>query len=176
MKILLITGILFGMIAGSELKGQTIDTQNSKVIFEAIALKKKQTEGSFTGMEGTVKFNPGDLANSAFKVCIDASSLNSGLKMRDKHLRSDDFFYVEKYPDICFVSESIEKRGDEFITKGNLTIREVSKAIEIPFSFEANTLEGSIVINRFDYNLGNDVKTSKASEEASITIICKLMY
>ncbi len=166
--------MILGMISGSAL-GQTIDTLNSKVIFEAIALKKKLTEGSFTGMEGTVKFATDDLANSAFKVCIDASTLNSGLKMRDKHLRKDDFFHVEKYPVICFESESIEKRGDQFITKGNLTIRDVTKRIEIPFSFEANTLEGAIVINRFDYNLGNDVKTSKASEEATITIICKLI-
>ena len=167
--------LILGMISGSALKGQSIDSLSSKVIFEAIALKKKLTEGSFTGMEGTVKFAIDDLSNSAFKVCIDASTLNSGLKMRDKHLRGEDFFYVEKYPDICFVSESIEKRGDQFITKGNLTIRDVTRPIEIPFSFDANTLEGTIFINRLEYNLGIEVKTSKASEEASITIICHLI-
>lgn len=52
---------------------------------------------------------------------------------------------------------------------------EVSKSIEIPFLFEANIQEGSIVMNHFDYSLGNEVKTSKAYEETTITIISKLI-
>jgi polyisoprenoid-binding protein YceI len=125
-------------------------------------------------MKGLVHFNPDDLGNSAFDVCMDASSLNSGNKMRDKHLRSEDFFFVEKYPEICFVSDSIEKEGDHFVTRGKLTIRDVSREIQIPFTFDGQVLQGSLLINRFEYDLGTDVGTFKASKEATITILCKL--
>src|SRR5690348_14032020 len=63
--------------------------------------------GSFTGIKGTVQFDPKELNNSSFDVTIDANSINTGIDMRDEHLRGESYFDVKNYPRIHFVSTKI---------------------------------------------------------------------
>lgn len=166
--------VLVFSISWSFAQVQFIDSEASEVEFEAKAMKLFNVEGEMTGMQGTIRFDSTNLENASFLVCIDPVSLETGNKKRDAHLKSPDFFDVEKFPKICFTSKSFQKTEEGYLVRGELGIRDIVKEIEIPFTFEDKEFEGEFVINRLDYDLGNDVSTFKASEEIEVEIECKV--
>jgi len=151
---------------------QSIDQEKSVVEFKIGAMGFGKAKGTFKNMKGEFNFNKSNLKNSNFEVCVDASTVNTKNKKRDKHLKNEDFFNVEIYPTICFESTSITKLNDTYITKGNLTLHGTTKEIEIPFSFKNNTFTGTIEINRLDYDLGEGTGTFMVSDKVKITITC----
>ena len=169
-SIFLIASLLVGFIANA----QTIDSNNSVVNFGISNMKWKTVEGTFSGMKGTIDFDENNLQNSSFNVCIDAATVNTKNEKRDAHLKNEDFFDVEKYPEICFTSSSIEKSSEGYLTKGTLTMHGVSKPVEINFTYTDNTFVGELTINRFDYKVGEGTNTFMVGEEATLEIICKL--
>ena len=156
----------------SSLQAQTINTDKSEVKFHITGGGIFKVKGTFTGMQGDFNFKADDLENGNFNICIDAASVNTKNKKRDAHLVNEDFFDIDKYPTICFESTSVSKSEMGFTTKGNLTLHGVTKEIDIPFEFKNNTFTGSIVVDRFDYDLGKDFGTMRVGTEAKITIIC----
>jgi polyisoprenoid-binding protein YceI len=141
--------------------------------------------GKFTAYTIDLNFNPDDLANSNVTVDMDVNSVNTNNERRDGHLKTGDFFDAETYPKMTFKSSSITKTGDnQFLMRGDLTIRDVTKQIEIPFTLlgigdhpsRANTqvagLEGSFKINRLEYGVGSGdwVSTAVVSDELTVDI------
>lgn len=155
---------------------QTVDAEQSVVEFSVKNLGFNKVKGTIKGMSGTVAFDPKDLTKAKFNTSIDVATLDTGNKKRDKHLRSEDFFEAENYSTIRFESKKIEKTADGYNTSGTLTIKDVSKMIEIPFTVvEAGnkmTLNGTLTINRKDYNVGNSISNFMANEEVNLSIIC----
>ncbi|MCT4643388.1 MAG: YceI family protein [Carboxylicivirga sp.] len=151
---------------------QNIDTTKSEVKFSVLNMKVKTVEGSFKGMKGEILFDINDLSHSFMKVCISAKSIDTGNNKRDKHLRSDDFFNVEKYPVICFESQKIEKYKNAYKVTGLLNLHGISKRVEIPFSHKDDTFSGTFTINRKDFDLGGN-GTFMVADEIAINIICK---
>ncbi|MEX0663119.1 MAG: YceI family protein [Balneolaceae bacterium] len=97
-------------------------------------------DGTFTDYDATVHFDPENLEESSIDITIPVSSVNTRNQRRDGHLLSEDFFNAEKWPNIHFVSNTIESLGDnKFVAKGEMTIRDVTKEFELPF-----TLAGSM--------------------------------
>ncbi len=91
-------------------------------------------DGTFDDYDATVLFNPDDLENSSIDVTIPVESINTRNDRRDGHLASEDFFNAEMWPNITFVSNTIEQTGEnQFVAKGELTIRDVTSDIELPF-------------------------------------------
>ena len=156
------------------MQAQEIDTENSRVEFEITKLGMLNVEGVIKGMQGTVDFDPAVPENAKFNVCIKAATVKTGIDKRDEHLRTEDFFYVDKYPEICVNSLSVSRTESGYVTKAELTILDVTREVEIPFIYENNTLKGSFTLNRFDYGLGEDTGTVMAGSEVDITIISKL--
>lgn len=138
-----------------------IDSANALVKF-SLQAHGMQTKGSFTGVKGDVIFNRSDLNACLFKVSIDPSTVNTGNGGRDKHLRTNDFFGVEKYPLISFTSTKIIEETNSWVANGNLTIRDVTKEITIPFTFEnkegKSVFKGNFEINRTEYGVGKSRK------------------
>ena len=123
-------------------------------------------------MQGTFKLDPDYLEQSSFDICIDATTINTKNKKRDAHLKDPDFFEVDTYPTICYVSERIQKLDAGYSTTGDLTIHGVTKSVTIPFTFDGKTFSGEVVINRFDYDLGKDYGTMRVGTEATVSIEC----
>jgi polyisoprenoid-binding protein YceI len=116
--------------------------------------------GTFKGLQGNIRFDPNNLAACHFEVNIDANTINTGVDMRDKHLRKSDYFDVENYPQIKFVSVKISpstKSGTLFIF-GKLTMKNVTKDISFPFtavpSENGYLFKGEFKINRRDFKVG----------------------
>jgi polyisoprenoid-binding protein YceI len=89
--------------------------------------------GSFSGVAGEIVYDPDDPTRSSVRVEIDAASIDTGNKDRDNHLKGPDFFDVANYPKITFESTKVEKRGDNWVAYGQLTIKGVTREIAIPF-------------------------------------------
>src|SRR5687767_12900110 len=83
-----------------------IDRSHSEVRFRVRHLLSR-VSGQFTEFTGEIEFDPGQPEASSVKVRIDAKSIDTGVPDRDAHLRSDDFFAVEKYPELTFVGDRI---------------------------------------------------------------------
>ncbi len=133
---------------------QNIQNEQSQVSFEISNMGFNTVEGTFKGMKGTIDFRSEDLTNSSFNVCVDAATVNTGNSTRDKHLRNEKHFEVEKYPTICFVSSSITQSNSGYTTKGKLTMHGVTKEVEIPFTYANQQFLGTITVDRLDYGIG----------------------
>jgi polyisoprenoid-binding protein YceI len=142
----------------------TIDTAHSRVGFVARHAMVTKVRGSFDEFEGSIHIDGDNPANSSGRVTIQAKSINTRNSQRDEHLRSNDFLDMDNNSEITFVSSGIKQTGDaEFVVSGDLSIRGVSKPIEIPFEYTGSAtdpfgnqrlgLEGSVVINRKDYGV-----------------------
>ncbi len=156
-----------------------IDRAHSSVTFSVRHMMVTNVPGRFTDFSGTVNYDAQDVTKSSVTATIKAASISTDHTNRDQHLRSADFFEVEKYPEITFVSKRIEKRGNQLVAIGDFTIKDVTKQIELPFElYTQQTAQGKLLgvsatltINRKDYNIvygrildtgglqiGNDVK------------------
>ena len=135
--------------------------QNSEVKFTIRNFGLNVT-GSFKGLNGSIIFNPENLAASGFNVSVQANTVNTGNNSRDKHLKKEDYFDVEKYPVLNFTSAKISngtKPGVYFV-EGLLTIKNKKKNINFPFTTTSVTdgyqLQAQFKINRRDFNVGGN--------------------
>ncbi len=172
MKTFRILLALLFMCQYAVIQAQDIVSEQSEINFKTTGGGIFKVKGTFSGMKGEFNLNVNDLENSGFDICIDAETIDTKNKKRDAHLKNEDFFDVELYPTICFVSNAVVKSGDGFITSGELTLHGVTKTVDIPFEFKNNTFTGTFEVNRFDYKLGEDFGTMRVGTMATITITC----
>jgi len=113
----------------------TIDKAHSEVNFKIKHLMSK-VSGRFADFDATITTDFNNLGASGVTFTIQAASIDTANADRDKHLRSPDFFDVEKFPTITFTSSKITKTGDDsFDVTGILTMHGVSKEITLPVTF-----------------------------------------
>ena len=112
-----------------------IDRSHSEVAFQVRHLLSK-VRGRFNEFAGTIEFDESNPENSRVDVTIQAGSIDTAEPDRDKHLRSADFFDVENYPTLRFVSTSVTPRGgNDYDVAGDLTIHGVTRQVVLPASF-----------------------------------------
>jgi polyisoprenoid-binding protein YceI len=85
--------------------------------------------GEFTGVTGSVTYDPKDLARDTVEATIDCSTVNTGVAKRDAQLKSADFFDVARYPVMKFKSKRVEKMGDGLKVTGDLTINATTQEV-----------------------------------------------
>lgn len=108
----------------------TIDPAHSSIQFSIRHMMVSNVRGSFRGVKGAIVHDAANPANSSIDAEIDVNTLNTNDQNRDAHLKTADFFEVEKYPTIKFVSKKIEKTGaNEYKATGDLTIHGVTKQV-----------------------------------------------
>jgi polyisoprenoid-binding protein YceI len=109
----------------------TIDLSHSSVGFTVRHLVITKVRGRFAQFSGSIELDEADLTNSKVSAEIDAGSINTSEEKRDAHLRSADFFDVEKFPKLTFTSSKIEKHGDALKMTGALTLHGVTKDVTL---------------------------------------------
>lgn len=139
----------------------TIDGKHTFVDFKLKHLISTAS-GSFSSAEGMVSLG----VTPSMEVKINIASVKTGIEGRDNHLISADFFNAEEFPVASFKSSSIIKTKDGLLAKGMLTIKDVSKEIEVPFIYKGSMemkngiqligLESKFKINRVDYGIGEE--------------------
>lgn len=111
----------------------TIDTAHTSVGFMARHMGLSKVRGQFTGFSGRVEGDPKDLSSAQGRLEIDMASVDTGSADRDAHLKGEDFFDVETYPKMVFESKRIEGSGDTVKVIGDLTIKDITKEIELTY-------------------------------------------
>jgi polyisoprenoid-binding protein YceI len=107
-----------------------IDPAHSGAHFSIRHLMISNVRGDFKSVKGTVVYDPENIAGSSVEAEIDVNSLNTRDENRDAHVKSADFFNVEKHPSITFRSTRVEREGEgEFKVTGGLTILGVTKEV-----------------------------------------------
>ncbi len=106
-----------------------IDPAHSSAQFVVRHMMITNVRGGFSGVQGTVVYDPDDLSSSSIDVNIDKKTLSTGDATRDTHVKSPDFLDVENYPTITFKSKKITKDGDGLKVTGDLTIHGVTKDV-----------------------------------------------
>jgi polyisoprenoid-binding protein YceI len=108
-----------------------IDPTHTNVEFVVTHMMFSKVRGRFSDVNGVIEYDANNISNSSVTATIKTASVDSGVADRDNHLRSGDFFDAENYPDMIFRSTEVIDKGDnKAIIKGELTIRDVTKAIE----------------------------------------------
>jgi polyisoprenoid-binding protein YceI len=155
----------------------SVDKSHSKVGFSVTHLVITDVEGYFKNYDATITTKDDDLTTANVDFTINTSSIFTDNNDRDNHLRSDDFFNAEKYPQMIFKGKSLKKVGDKkYKLIGDFTIRDVTKQITLDVTYNGtvkdpwgNTKAGFKVtgeIDRFDYNL----KWDKSIETGSLVV------
>ncbi len=156
---------------GTTTKPYPIDNGHSTVGFSVpIMGNLSKVRGKFTEFTINLTNDEKDTTKSSVNVVIKAASIDTGIEGRDKHLRTADFFDVEKFPDITFQSTRIEKKGKQFIAHGPLTMHGVTKEIALPFTVTGVNenadktkknigYSASLVLNRRDFGINYQHKT-----------------
>ena len=141
-----------------------IDPTHSRVGFVARHAMVTKVRGSFNEFEGTGYFDAENPAGSRVSLTIKAASIDTRNADRDGHLRSNDFFDMENYPEITFASTAVGQSGpDTFTVTGDLTIKGVTRPVTVefeytgtakdPFGNERIGFEGSTTVNRKDWGV-----------------------
>jgi polyisoprenoid-binding protein YceI len=175
----ILTILITILLAVSVSSAQTVwvdDPAHSQVSFSVAHLVIAEVTGRFKDFTVTLQQTAkDDFAGSILEATIKTASVDTENEGRDKHLRSDDFFNAEKFPEIMFKSTAIEKSGtDTYKVSGDLTIRDITKPVvfETRYTGQVKDPWGNLKIgfkatasvNRFDYGL----KWDKALETGGL--------
>jgi len=142
-----------------------VDKAHSNVRFSVSHLIVSDVDGSFKSFDGSMTASKPDFTDASIAFAADVNSINTDNENRDKHLKSDDFFNAEKFPQIKFVSKSFKSLGNnKYSLAGDLTIRDITKPVTFDVNYGGTVTSAAMggthagfkaktTINRFDYNL-----------------------
>jgi polyisoprenoid-binding protein YceI len=147
-----------------------------------------EVPGFFRDFTGVVNYDAKDVSKSSVTFSAKSTSVDTGVQGRDNHLRTADFFEVEKYPEINFKSRKVEKKGRNWMVTGDLTMKGVTKSISFPFNIPGFVaaggrsgprmgITGETTINRRDFGVnygGNIPGTSVSVIADNISIVLQI--
>ena len=165
MKTIMMTTL--AMASGLVLEAQTtwkIDPTHSSVNFSATHMLISQVEGSIKKFDAKISTTGNEFDNASVEMTLDVNSLTTNNEMRDNHLKGDDFFNAEKFPNMKFKATSMRNTGGKtYKLTGDLTIRDVTKPVDLiviwggtikdPYGNTRSGFQITGAINRFDYGL-----------------------
>ena len=177
MKTLLIAAAILLQTSLFAQKTWTVDNIHSSVKFDVEHLVISEVEGSFKDFTGTIISAKPDFTDAKINFSVDVNSISTDNEMRDKHLKSDDFFNAEKFPKMTFQSVQMKKlSGNKYELIGNLTLRDVTRSVKFDVNYGGTAKDGygntkagfkaSTTINRFDYGL----KWNKLTEAGGASV------
>ena len=154
---------------------QSINVKESKVAFNVLNRGKVVT-GTMLNLSGTVNFDKKDLTGSDFTASVAPATVNTNNEKRDKHLNKDDFFGTRDFPLISMQSKEILKTDVGYQAVAELSIRDIKKEVRIPFTVKQEEnkqiLEGTVKIQRMDFELGEKIEEKSIGLEVTVQIYC----
>ena len=138
-----------------------------------------KTGGDFTGLRGTVSFDPSKPSAASFNVSVEASTIDTDSEMRDEHLKEDEYFDVLKFPLISFKSTRVSASSTpgRFYMFADLTIKGTTRPIEFGFSATPKDggylFDGEFTIDRLDYKVGDKSFSLQDKVVVSLKVFAK---
>ena len=161
---LLFAALAFFVLAHVALAAEfKVDKAHTNVGFRVAHIVVAKTTGSFNDFDASFTYDPEDMGSFSLTATIQAVSIDTNVEQRDNHLRSSDFLDVANHPTITFTSTSLMMGADGIVVVGDLTIRGVTKQIELPITIVGPVqgpggatvvgIEGRAIINRHDFGV-----------------------
>jgi polyisoprenoid-binding protein YceI len=157
-----------------------IDPDHSSVNFEIPHMAVRHVHGSLTNVSGVVELNDKDITKSSVEATIDTTTVSTGVVMRDNTLKSDDFFNVQKYPQITFKSRSLRRNSRTVQPFGDLTLNGVTRSgtLDLDGPSPPRTISGKTIswfsarglIRRSDFNFGASKSNAVVGDDVKLTI------
>lgn len=175
--------LLFVALISTSAFAQTswnVDKAHAKLAFSTVHLGISDVSGHFNEFDATIVAAEEDFSDAVFELTVDVASIDTEVGMRDDHLRSPDFFEVEKYPEMTYKSTSIKKSGqDRYTLTGDLTLHGVTKPVTMELWYRGtitNEQSKAItsgfqvtgIIKRSDFNVGPKFPFGMISDEVAI--------
>jgi polyisoprenoid-binding protein YceI len=162
-KILSAALLIFFSASFAQTTSWKFDQSHTQIKFTVKHLVISEVTGNFKKFDGLVTTEGDDFSTAKINFTAETNSIFTDNEKRDAHLKSDDFFNAEKFPQLTFVGKSMKKTGkNKFKLTGDLTIRDVTKSVTLDVVYNGSTnawgstragFKLSGTINRFDYNL-----------------------
>ena len=173
--------LLPGVGAFAQASSWAIDTNHSQVNFQILHMAVSTVRGSLSGVTGTVVWDDKDPSKSSVEVTINASTVSTNNDKRDTHLKSPDFFNVEKFPTLTFKSTSVSGVSGKLQVTGDLTLGGVTKSVTLDVdgpTAPVNGMGGKMVtgfsatgvLKRADFNFGNPKFNAMLGDDVKFTI------
>ena len=154
----------------------SLDAWHSRLGFTVKHMEISETVGQFDKFDVKITTPNADFSDATIELTAEAKTVNTYLSMRDDHLRSADFFDVEKHPTITFKSTSVKKaKGNNYVIKGNFTMHGVTKTVVLAGVHNGTTknragadlagLKISGLIKRSEYGVGVTMPNSVVADE-----------
>ena len=177
---LLLTGVT-GVSAFAQNSTWTIDKNHSQTNFKIRHLGVSEVRGSISGVTGTIAWDEKDPSKSSVEATIDTNTVSTNNEGRDKDLKSDHFFNVEKYPTMTFKSTSVSRANGKLQVVGDLTLAGVTKSVTLEVdgpTAPQKGLGGKMVIGlsatgtvkRSDFNFAPKMPAAALGDEVQIAI------
>ncbi|OWP57093.1 MAG: hypothetical protein B2I17_02740 [Thermoplasmatales archaeon B_DKE] len=145
------------MVDTEQQRNWTVDQSHTTVEFSVRHMMISSVKGFFEKVEGEITGSPEKLQDGHAHIRILTGSVSTRDQTRDGHLKSPDFFYSEKYPSMDFVTTEITgKTGNEYLIKGKLTIRDVTKEVTLDGEMEG-TIKDPYGNNRFGFSAEGEI-------------------
>jgi polyisoprenoid-binding protein YceI len=152
------------------------DVAHTLVGFTARHFVITKVRGKFNDFSATITYDENDISKSSMTGTIKVASIDTDNEKRDNHLRSADFFDVEKFPEITFQSKRVEKKDKNYVLLGDLTMRGVTKEVAVPFTVTEKItdpqgktrigFEANLQLNRQDFGIA----WSKAMDNGGLVV------
>ena len=165
----------------------SFDKAHSFIGFKVRHMGLIEVPGFFRDFTGEVNFDANDVSKSTVNFKAMVTSVDTGVAGRDRHLRTADFFEVDKYPELTFKSTDVKKKGKGWIVTGDLTMKGVTKSVSIPFQIAGwlpadekagmkMGIAGETTINRRDFgvNYGSNLPSGVAAVSDDVKLSCRL--
>ena len=176
---------------GQKVEGETgtygFDKAHSFIGFKVRHMGLIEVPGFFRDFRGEVNFDTKDVSKSSVNFKAMTTSVDTGVAGRDRHLRTADFFEVEKFPEMTFTSTKVEKKGKGWIVTGDLTMKGVTKSVAIPFEIVGwlpasdragmkMGISGETTINRRDFgvNYGTTLPNGAAAVSDDVKVVLQI--
>jgi polyisoprenoid-binding protein YceI len=166
----------------------TLDPTHSELQFKVKHLMITTVTGSLKSFSAELTSDGDDFTNAEISFSGEISSIDTGNTDRDNHLKSGDFFDAEKFPTMSFKSSSVEKEGDDYIVKGNLTIKDQTKLVKLTAEFggiatdpwgntkAGFTLSGKINRSEFGLTWNAALETGGVMVSEEVKIVGELQF
>lgn len=180
LAIIMTVALVLSTTAYAQVQSWKIDPNHTAPQFSVRHMGISTVRGAFTKVSGAAEYDPANPSKSSVEITIDAASVDTRVEMRDKDLRSPNFFDVEKYPTITFKSTALQAEGEgKLRITGDLTIHGVTKPVVLdvdgpskpmtdPRGNEHMGASATTKIKRTDFGVGSS--SPMIGEDITITI------
>ncbi len=173
---LALLALLLPTIAGAETRVYVIGPARSEIRFHAVS-RFMDADGVFRRFGGEVRLEDGRPETASGRVTVEVASIDTGIRMRDNHLRSTDFFDAERYPQATFVTTAVRPEDGRLVVSGELTIRGVTRSLTVPVEVtvtaDALLISGSLTVNRREFGVAYQSRLNPVGDEVNVHFVVR---